>query len=391
MKSNSLLFMGCVLTFACVQQLARPKNCTVCNIQRALRAETSPYTISPTQFITVSPAITVQSNSELKTAIANLQAGTTLKIAPGDYDGGHDVRGIDGLTIEALDPADPPRFIGGSNAWHFSSCSNLTLRNLKCQGQSGNGLNIDDGGKLDSAKNIRLEKLKIADIGLQGNHDAIKLSGVDDFVVVECELNGWGGQGIDMVGCHQGTIRKCRLRGKDNSTASAGVQTKGGTADVVVEDCMFVRAGERPLNVGGSTGLDYFRPTDAPYEAARITVRRNRIEGGLCSVAFVGVDGAEFSDNTLLYPTKWVMRILQETKGQRFVPCRQVKVHGNRIAFRRSEVQIECNVGPGTEPGSFEFRANEWYATDRPDRSKPNLPVAETEGKYGVDWTRTID
>lgn len=122
------------------------------------------------------------------------------------------------------------------------------------------------------------------------------------------------------------------------------------------------------MNIGGSTGLDYFRPKNAPYEAARIIARRNRIEGGLCAVAFVGVDGAEFTENTLVYPKKWILRILQENTDPRFAPCRNVKFHSNRIAFRRADVQVECNVGGGTQAESFEFRANSWYADDRPDQ-----------------------
>ena len=387
MQHSKLLFIGAVLAFGIVQQLGRPKNCTMCQINNALRCETPTPHLLPTQLVSLTPAITVQNDSELRIALANLKSGSTLKIAPGDYRGGLSVRSIDDLTIEAADPKQPPTFTGGGNAWHFSACSHLTVRHLVFKGQTGNGLNIDDGGLAQPASHIRLENLTISDIGPKGNHDGIKLSGLDQFTVSECVISGWGGQGIDMVGCQHGLVKKCRFEGKDGFTASAGVQTKGGTADVVIEECQFKEAGERPLNIGGSTGLDFFRPKDATYEAARIIARRNRIEGSLCAAAFVGVDGGEFSDNTILYPKKWVFRVLQETNGERFVPCRNIKVHANRIAFRRDQVQIECNVGGGTNAATFEFRGNHWFAKDRPDRSKPSLPVEETDGHYGVDWT----
>ena len=67
---------------------------------------------------------------------------------------------------------------------------------------------------------------------------------------------------------------------------------------------------QRPLNLGGSTDPAYFRPPGAKHEASQIIVRGNTIEGGLCSAAFVGVDGAEFTGNTLLFPGKWIFRIL---------------------------------------------------------------------------------
>jgi hypothetical protein len=101
--------------------------------------------------------------------------------------------------------------------------------------------------------------------------------------------------------------------------------------------------------------------------------------------AFVGVDGAEFSGNTILFPTKWIFRILQETREPGFAPCRNVVVRDNRIVFRRSQVQIEVNVGDGTSPESFRFEKNRWFAEDKPQASKPRLPTAEKDGVYGTD------
>lgn len=387
-KFANLLFCVTVLAVAIVQQLGQPRHCSVCRLSAVPASYPRQFGQPLSTLVSFTAAMTVTNDAELRTAVANLQPGSTLRIAPGEYRGGHAVRGIARLTIEAADAQRPPTFLDGGNAWHFSACAELKVRHMIFKGQTGNGINIDDGGLATPTIDTTLEHLQIIDIGPKGNHDGIKLSGLDRFTVSACSIQGWGGQGIDMVGCHHGLIKKCRFEGKPGFSASAGVQTKGGSADIVIEDCEFKEAGERPLNIGGSTGLEYFRPKDAAYEAARIIARRNRIEGSLSSVAFVGVDGAEFSDNTLLYPKKWIMRILQETSGERFVPCRNVKVINNRIAFRRSEVQIECNVGGGTAADSFEFRGNHWFAQDRPDRSKPRLPVEETNGHYGLDWTK---
>jgi hypothetical protein len=152
-----------------------------------------------------------------------------------------------------------------------------------------------------------------------------------------------------------------------------------------VEKCHFINAGERPVNLGGSTGLDYFRPPTAAFEGKDLTVQDCIIEGSSCAAAFVGVDGALFTRNTLLYPEKWIFRILQETTGPRFPPCRNVRITDNKIIFRRTQVQIEINIGSNTAPESFAFKNNHWFAEDRPDRSKPKLPVEESGGLYGQD------
>lgn len=330
--------------------------------------------------------IVVHDAEELRDALREVRAGTTLKIGPGEYPGGHHVSGVEKLTIEALDPKQTPLFKGGTNGWQFSRCKDLTLRNLRVSGQTGNGLNVDDGGRLDEpVTGITLEGLEISDIGPTGNHDGIKCSGLDKLTIRDCTITGWGGQGIDFVGCHDSLISGCRFVGKEGFTASAGVQLKGGTSDVTVEKCHFVNGGERPINVGGSTGLPYFRPQGAKHEAARLVVRDNIIEGSLCAAAFVGVDGAEFTGNTILFPTKWIFRILQETKEPGFVPCRNVVVKGNKIVFHRSQVQVDVNIGPGAAPETFRFEGNRWFAEDRPQASKPKLPVEEKNGDYGSD------
>lgn len=204
----------------------------------------------------------------------------------------------------------------------------------------------------------------------------------------DCTVTGWGGQGIDLVGCHRALITGCRLVGKPGFSATAGLQMKGGCADITVEKCRFIDAGQRPLNIGGSTGLQYFRPPGAKHEAARIAVRDNVIEGGMCAAAFVGVDGAEFTGNTILFPTKWIFRVLQETRAEGFVPCRNVVVARNRIVFRRAQVRTEINVGDQTAPETFRFEGNHWFAEDRPQQSSPTLPVAETGAIHGTDPRR---
>jgi hypothetical protein len=326
----------------------------------------------------LSTEVTVSDAAQLKAALVELRDGTILKLAPGTYPGGHHITAIQELTIEAADPSHPPVFQGGSTAWQFSRCNGLTLRHLKISGQSTNGLNLDDGGRLDErTKGITLENLQISDIGPKGNHDAIKCSGLRQLTIRDCTISGWGGQGIDLVGCHDSLITGCKLEGKDGFSATAGIQLKGGTSVVTVEKCEFRNAGERPLNVGGSTGLPFFRPQNATAEASKIVVRDCTIEGSLCAAAFVGVDGAEFSGNTVLYPKKWLFRILQETQEPRFVPCRNVIVKNNRFTFLRSDVSVDVNIGAGTAPETFVFEGNQRTAEDKPEASKPNPPTPE--------------
>jgi hypothetical protein len=314
-----------------------------------------------------------------------------VRIAPGNYRPGVNVANVHGtpeqpILIEGLDPRSPPRFEGGNEAWHLSDVSHLELRWLHFIGQHGNGINLDDGGTFDTpSHHITFAHLQVEDTGPNGNFDAIKCSGVDDLLIRNCRVAGWGGQAIDFVGCHHAEIARCRIIGKPGFSQHTGPQFKGGSSDVWIHHCRLENAGPRPIQAGGSTGLEFFRPQGAPYEATRIRIEDNVIVGGECAVAFTGTSECECRFNTIVRPEKWVFRILQEQNGARFVRCGHNQFSNNIVVFERSKVKTIVNMGPDTEPKTFEFRGNHWFASDAPDRSHPDLPAEETEGVYGVD------
>lgn len=327
----------------------------------------------------------VKTEKELRQVLGALQANTTIKIAAGDYGSGYTVQNVDGLVVEALDSKTPPRFAGGNEAWHFSRCNHLEVKHLHLSGQKHNGINIDDGGdRAHAVKNIRLSHLLVEDVGPQGNFDAMKFSGIDGLRIEHCRIHGWGGQAIDFVGCHRALIQHCQIEGKAGYSCTSGIQLKGGSSEVTVEQCELINAGPRPMNIGGSTGLEFFRPIDAKYEAKDITVKNNMISGGECACAFVGVDTCLFTENQIKSPKKWIFRILQETVEPGFAACRNVTISQNKISFERSDIGTEINIGTQTEPQTFRFLENRWWAKNQPLKSQPNLPTQEVGGVYGV-------
>ena len=335
--------------------------------------------------------IDVGDDASLRQALSAAGPGTRIRIAPGEYRPGIHVRGLQGtpeepIVIEGADPHDPPRFHGGSTGWQLSDCAHVTLRHLAVSGQSQNGINIDDGGTYDTpSRHLRLEHLHVSRVGPRGNRDGIKLSGVVDFVICECTIEGWGGQAIDMVGCHRGLIERCRFVGRDGFSQGAGPQAKGGSSEIVIRQCLFLDAGQRAINIGGSTGLAYFRPQGAPYEARDITVEGCQFVGSTAPLAFVGVDGATVRYNTIYRPERWVLRILQETTEPGFVACRHGVFERNLIVYRRDQISTVVNIGPHTAAETFRFADNFWFCEDRPAASRPEWPAAESGGVYGID------
>ncbi|QDT96803.1 hypothetical protein V144x_22610 [Gimesia aquarii] len=335
--------------------------------------------------------VEVADRRELITAVNEAEPGTRILIAPGEYRGGLTFAGLRGtkekpIVLQARDSRQPPKIVAGTSGIHLRGPAYVELRDLVLTGATGNGLNIDDSGNTQKpTRNIVLHRLQVRDVGPKGNRDGIKLSGVDDFVIEDCQVERWGdgGSAIDMVGCHKGKIKGCRFRYRGDIFGS-GVQIKGGSADIIVSRCRFENAGGRAINIGGSTGRDYFRPANATYEAKNITIEDCTFIGSMSPIVFVGVDGATVRYNTIYRPKRWVMRILQESQEPKFVPCRNGVFSNNIIAFRSDEVRTIINVGGGTSPETFRFAKNHWYCLDNPQRSnRLGLPTTEIKGSYG--------
>ena len=340
-----------------------------------------------------SQSVEVSDTDQLARALKAAKPGTTVLLAPGRYKSGLHAEGVHGspelpITVRSKDRDNPATFVGGNTGLQFSRVSHLTIRDLVIEDCASNGLNIDDGGQYGKpSHHVTLVNVVVRRLPA-GNHDGIKLSGLDNFQVLECRVENWGGSAVDMVGCHGGWIHSCTFVGGGDS----GVQMKGGSSKVSVSHNTFSDAGLRAVNAGGSTGTEYFRPPVAQmpaaskYEAKEVSVTYNVFQGAQAAVAFVGVDGCKVENNTIYVPGKWAFRILQENREPGFVPCRNGVVGKNLVVFK-SEAWGEggTNIGPGTDAGSFRYSQNFWYCLDSPARSNPRLPTQETGGVYGKD------
>lgn len=316
----------------------------------------------------------------LSAAIAAVQPGDTIEIHAGSYSGGLFFANLKGtpaqwITIRGR-AGETVIFQGGNNALQLTDPAYLHFKNLIFQQQTGNGFNTDDGGSYDTpAQHLIFEKCTFRDMAVSGNNDLLKLSGLDDFEIRNCTfLNGAaGGSGIDMVGCHRGLI----LGNYFENMGSNAIQAKGGTEHIRIEANFFKNCGQRTLNLGGSTGLAFFRPDTAHFEAANLQVYSNIIVGSVAAVAYVGSVNVEVVNNTIYLPEKWVLRILQETVDPaRFLECGD-NSFVNNIVVRNAGLSTETNIGPNTRPQSFSFSNNLWYHLSNSNWGGPSIPVAD--------------
>lgn len=329
-----------------------------------------------------------QNYATLEAAAAVAQPGDTILLHGGNHTGGQFIAGLQGTPDDWIFIKNAwgeiPVITGGTNAIQLSDPAYLHISGLTFQQQTGNGVNVDDGGTYDTpAYHLIFENCTFRDISATGNNDLLKLSGLDHFEITNCTfLNGAaGGSGIDMVGCHQGLIKGNYFE----NMGSNSIQAKGGTQHVRIEGNYFTNGGQRTLNLGGSTGLAFFRPADAPFEAADLQVYSNIIVGSWAAVAFVGAVNVEVVNNTIYAPQNWVIRILQENVDpDRFLECGD-NTFRNNIILITANLPTETNIGPNTRPETFVFSNNLWFNATDVNWSGPDLPVPDVDGLVNLD------
>ena len=327
--------------------------------------------------------------SNPRLACLDAKPGDTVLIHNGIYQGAFFIENIQGtpnapIVIRGMD-RDSVIFQGGSESMHFSECSHMIIENFTVNGQTSNGMNCDDGGTFDTpTHHMTFRNLTFSGMGASGNNDQLKLSGLDDFVIENCifENGSPGGSGADMVGCHKGIFRNNIFR----KSGSNCIQAKGGTRFIRIEQNSFIDGGQRALNLGGSTGLEFFRPLDATHEAADLMVTGNVFVGSVTPMAYVGSVRVSVTNNTIINPERWVFRILQETVDpNRFEPCGNNIFQNNLVVFR-STISRHVNIGGNTAPQTFLLRNNLWYNVDNPSASKPQeAQLMESNALYGID------
>ncbi|MEI2696554.1 MAG: right-handed parallel beta-helix repeat-containing protein [Saprospiraceae bacterium] len=316
-------------------------------------------------------------------AAAVAKPGDTILIYPAIYTGPFFIENLKGtkdkwITLKGL-IKEQVIFRGGSESMHFTDPNYLRISDLTIERQTGNGMNIDDGGTFNTvAKQVIVENCTFQDMAASGNNDLLKLSGLDSFTIRECSfINGSaGGSGIDMVGCHAGKINKNTF----TNQGSNSIQMKGGSSNLHIEANYFINGGQRALNLGGSTGAAFFRPAGADYEAKDLLVSANIFEGAFTPIAFVGCRNAQVINNTIIRPQNWIMRILQESSDTSFYKSCANNTFSNNIVVVTNSLSTDVNIGPYTSPASFTFSNNLWYHLDRSNWTGPNLPKQETNG-----------
>lgn len=342
-------------------------------------------------------------------AARQVAAGTAIYVHAGTYEGRTfllDLHGTDAAPIWIMGaPGESrPAVRSGPEGLHFVKPRYVIVQDLEISDTNDNGINVDDGDEVANAEAARFvvfRNLDVHDTGRRpsGVANCLKLAGVNDIAVLHSRFArcgngpGSGALGVDGVGVHRAQVSFNRFE----ANGYGGVQFKGNSADIEISSNTFAEVGWRGVNMGGSTGDAFFRPppveSSANAEAARIRVMANTFVGGESAAAFAGCVDCQFVHNTVVDPSKWPLRILQEMLSHgrfTFTPASRGLIAGNIFYFKRSDVNAgeDINVGADTDSASFSLARNLWFAHDAPEESRPRLTTfkgSHSRSIVGVD------
>ena len=335
----------------------------------------------------------VASDQDLVQTIRQAKAGDLILIAPGAYRGGLSFQGLRGtekepIVIRGGDARSLPQIVGGKDGLKLSGCSYVELEDIAFSGQSENGINIDDvisGATFGTyrSEGIVLRRVSVTLKPKDENYDGIKLSGLKNFIIEECRIQGWSGKGcgIDMVGCYSGSIRSCLLDGQ--SKGQVGIQAKGGSESIEIIDCLIKDSVDRGIQIGGITEQTNFRDDTAVYEARDVQVSRCTVAGGETSIAMTGSHNTTINLSRLLYPKRWFFKAIRENQNNRFLNTSKGLITKNVCVASGRDFVGALRVDSGVDKHTIYFQENVWCCEDNPARDfRIGLTVHDSTGIF---------
>jgi hypothetical protein len=327
---------------------------------------------------------------DITEASKTLQPGDTLIVYPGNYTGYHYIVGLHGTKTNWI------TIVGARGQkvelncrWQFANLKYTYLKGLhfKSTNVPTTLLNIDNGGDCNTmSSNVVIDSCIFENVS---ESNSFKFGGVDTFHVKNCKaINNPGtGAGLALNVAYNGIVENCYF---ENINGKA-IQTKLGTTNVVIRNNYIKNCGNNDvaLKIGESGGLN-FHCFNSMYLTKNIKVHNNIIIGGRAPFTFGQADSCDFINNTVIFPTNFVFRILPD--DPQFV-SKDNRIFNN-IFYLDKHYYFNSNYSETSnlKLEQMYVRNNLFYRTTTPNWSgpNPNSGIFDAEELKGIVWENNI-
>jgi hypothetical protein len=190
--------------------------------------------------------------------------------------------------------------------------------------------------------------------GKSGNTGAcLKIDGTDNFRVLNCSfINGtFITDGIGLNADRNGVVSHCTFENMPGD----GSHCKGGSKNITYEKNLFVNCSTCGLDVGGETGLQFFCPLGATWEADSIKVYANVFISGSTGIKLSSCHNSFIYSNTCFKSTSFAFRSLNTSSNGITLDNNQVY---NNIFTTYSPNHIYLNASANFDYSTEYFKNN---------------------------------
>jgi len=317
--------------------------------------------------------------------------GDEIILMPGYHRDGvlENIRGTpeNPLVIRGLNAENPAIIRGSRYGVRLVRCRNVVFKHVIVENAEINGFLIDGSGSdrpvpgaadpTEEPANIRLINVLVRDTGeAKHKRNAIELHRVGHVTLESCHVEGWGGVGVEIVGCANVIVEKCTIRGTGAYQPVAGLRARAGSSDITVAHCRFENAGISGVCAGGASELKDFRigvlenaVKASIFEVRQITIERNFFVGGACAITLTHSDRVTVTRNTIIEPGYYVFCLVQTQDNSQIGPTRRCTFSRNLVTWKAGAMASLFLIDKGVEVASLKMEQNLWWsaesATDR--------------------------
>jgi hypothetical protein len=346
-------------------------------------------------------AVTVNSLSDLQTAINNAPAGgRVITLAAGTYNQTTTIQitGKNNITIQGATSNYGDTIIKGPGMTNSSMDINIkvnnsdyvTIKNMTIQDSYFHAIQINDGSNYFHADNLKT--WDNGEGGFKTTFDVNGINGYTDYGLIENSLIGYTTngiqsvvEGIDIIAGKSWIVRGNKFEnavGYGNGIAYA-VFAKANSLDTIIENNVFTNSFIAMSFGGGGSGPSFFRNQDQTYEHRGGIMRNNVVYGTVDAGVYLNkATGFKVYNNTILKTGSGLGSIeprFAETSGEI-----RNNLLGADVKLRNSATAVKSNNLTGADgtwlanPTQGDYHLHPFFGAGARDIGVP-LPEVPTD------------